>query len=863
MKINSIAPEILEFFSGDKLAAETWNNKYKFNKEKTPADMFKRHIKEIALKESSRLIELSKNNKELSDKLNKLSEYGHRRFASLLFTKSIESHLEEFLNFNSIVLAGGMMQGLGNHYLYSSLSNCFVLGQPHDSYSGINFKEDENSQVMKRRGGAGLDLSTIRPNGAIVHNQSGTSSGIVLFAEGYSNKTKQVAQYGRRGALMLSVAIEHPDSLEFIESKQDLTKITGANISVKISDEFMFAVEHKKDYILRFPVESSIENLSMEDVLIDYNILHEIKNPKKLDNHPKYIKRVKAIDLWNRLIECAWATAEPGILFVGNWKKHGTDWFYEQYRPVSTNPCSEIPMQPYDACRLLSTNVYRLVDNPFTDEAELNLEKIYSTFYEQLIIADLLVDLELDYIQRIIDKIQASEDPEHLKLSEISLWEKIADTCKKGRRCGCGFTGLGDMMAALNKPYTSEKEIQMLFKLKLKAELDATTDLAILLGHFDGFDPSNEIGFMDFVKTEFPTEYAKMMKYGRRNISWSTGAPTGTTSLMTQTTSGIEPVFKAFYKRRKKCILPTDRVDYIDPADGQKFSEYFVLHPQFKFWLTYKLGMEITVIDNLSEDTLTELFSKSPWYGQQAEDLDWKSRIKVQSIVQKYTTHAISSTINLPEDCKQELIGKIYWESWKSGLKGNTVYRDGSRAGILVSSTSSKEEKTPLRKRKRPRCISGNYHTIKYNGSQYSVIIGFLDNSPIEIFIVSGLDNLPEVLSENEYIRGTICKDTKEWYNFVSDTFILREITDMEHDEKLLSLMLSGLLRSETPLKTIIKILIKTKPIAGSFTHKLVKILSRYMVNGEESGDKCPDCSSKLIYEDGCVKCVDCGWTQC
>lgn len=1046
---------VLDYFQGDELAEKVWTSKYKFGDEVNPDDMHKRHVNEIAEKEFQRLFPLKLSESQFEG----LSQYGKNRIMQYtkfdsfdadprqLLWDQIIANLTEQINFQTVVLGGSPMQGIGNHGLFSSLSNCFVVDRPYDSYSGINQKEDEIAQLMKRRGGAGIDLSSIRPNGAKVHNQASTSSGVVPFADGFSFKTKQVAQYGRRGALMISLLMKHPDSLEFILSKQDKSKLTGANISVGIEDDFMIAVQNDDDYILRFPVDFDMNQLvarNIEEInQLPYGQLEEIGSGL-------YVKRIKARHYWETLIQCAHATAEPGILFIGNWEKGGTDWIYPQYRPIGTNPCftgnmmlltedgeesfadlarkceregkergkfalnlinknneivpgrvwqtgikkiitlgldngtiisctpnhvfiadgeeceandclgkrleafeysdgyevlsiidngeqevvydfeltkgsncskrdkedichwgvingiiahncSEIPMPPYDACRLLARNMYTLVKNPFTDISELLSEdKLYKAFYEQMIIGDLIVDLELDYINRIIEKIKFGTDPEDLKQSEVNIWEKVKGVAMKGRRCGAGFTGLGDMLAALNLPYFSPKEIEKVFKIKLKAELDASIDMAIQFGTFEGFDAELEkqsIYNQTVIGKEFPEQYERMLKWGRRNISMSTGAPVGSGSLMVQTTSGVEPVFQIFSKRRKKCILPTDRVDYNDPADGQAYTEYFVMHPKFITWYATRSWNENSDIasgmygdidgsipdikkylEQLPESGLNELISLSPWAGQSAENIDWNERVEIQAIIQKYTTHAISSTINLHKDCEVSLIGDIYMQSWKSGLKGNTVYRDGSRGGVIVSaSTEGEKLVAELKKsgelhklvKKRPISIPAHYYTMSFRKKVYSVIIGFdEDNMPYELFIISGVPNIPIVFDETDsFITGEIVKDSPDWYNFESETFNVREIGDVEGDEKMISLFISILLRNNTPMKKVIKTLYKTKPIAGTFTHRLIKILSRYVVESSDEEtvnkeDLCPDCGLKLKHENGCISCT-CGWSKC
>lgn len=1199
--------KVLNFFKGDLLASNVWSGKYKFGDEQTPIDMFERHVGEVAAKEYQRLTHTPMSKSMLDN----MSEYGKKYYGRLFNDEHLEqritSQIRLHLNFDGSVLGGSMMQGIGNHKLFSSLSNCFVLGEPFDSYSGINKKEDELSQVMKRRGGGGLDLSSIRPMGATVHNQASSSSGVVPFADGYSSKTKQVAQQGRRGALMLSLHINHPDSLHFILSKQDNSKITGANISVKLPDEFMEAVEADSDYILRWPVTNSVP-ADLEIEKMPYNDLWFYQNENE---EVSYFKRIRAKEYWETIIKCAHATAEPGILFIGNWEKGGLDYCYDKYRPISTNPCfagnmniltkdgyktflelngktdidfinkngqvvkgrvwsngvksvyetkfyknthksirttkdhhfmlqdgteqeisksvgkrirafgiinqeiseytkygfiqgdgnlgrlkdpthlglevcigkedediakmfglhskwksnddarysfritgyndifrtlkfseeklptrvlpltfkdwkvedqlmflkgvfsangsitksanrislktsceqfanelkfylesfgikvtitnnpaqtiqfsngignckasfnvtiseresvitfaekigfvhsykqqllediiinrspivsssayvcdeevfdfelfddchwgvieglvghncSEIPMQPFDACRLIARNLYKLVYKPFSKDAQLAAEEeIYEAFYIQFTINDILVDLELDYLDRIINKIKAGNDPEDLKRSEYELWEKIKAMAASGRRCGSGFTALGDMFAALGSKYFNPELGRKIFKIKLKAELDASIDMAIKYGAFDGYSTELEENthyIKNVIAVEFPEQYARMRIHGRRNVSHSTAAPVGTGGIMTQATSGIEPIFKVVYKRRKKCVSPGDRVDFTNPDDGEKFTEYFTLHPKFVDWYIISeldspeaiddvpfFIKTKTELENLSEADMDILIRKSPWFGNTADDLNWNERVEMQAIVQRYTTHAISSTINLPSNCSTSLIGNIYMESWKQGLKGNTVYRDGCREGILVSNEKTPRteiEFTAYKKIKRPKKLQAHYHTLKFRNKTYSIIIGLMNERPYEIFIISGIPNIPIVLDEaGEHINGEIVKDYTDWYNFVSPTFTVKDIGDVEGDEKLISLMLSGLCSSRTPIDTVIKILEKSKPIAGSFTHRLVKILGHY-VEGP-TGEKCPECGGPMKRENGCVLCVDCGWTKC
>lgn len=1041
--------ELLDYFGGDELASTVWEKKYKFEGEKTPKDSNKRYVKEISEKEIQRLTTLS----DFLNKRKHLSEYGKNRYDYLLninntetSTSYISEYIKKFIGFDKIIPGGSMLASIGNYKLYSSLSNCFVLGRPYDSYMGISQKTEEMSEVMKRRGGAGIDISSIRPTGAVIHNQATSSSGPVLFANRYSNVTLEIAQNGRRGALMLSIHINHPDSILFAEEKQDLTKLTGANTSIIFSDEFMKATEGKSkicgkyDFIQRFPVDVPLENFKSDFDDLEYDKTYPCTYFDGKVNKTGYIRKINAKKAWNKITEYARNTAEPGIIFEDNWYQWGTDGIYEQYKPVTTNPCfpgfttiqtkyglktfeelskldkcylinpidnnsvegkvwsngikkivkvilrdnnnytyeyfctpnhkhlmydesesncivsdflperknlilteikdclgkciygafnklfevidiqdagecevfdfkmfdgvpygyitnlgiiahncSEIPMQPYDSCRLLSTNLYSFVKNPFTKDAYFDFDEAYKIFYEQMTLGDIIVDLEEDYIKRIIEKIEYKDsDPRELKDRVIILWDKILKSGKEGRRVGAGFTALGDTLAALGLKYNysdkTQKVLNDIFETKMRAELDATIDMSILYGSFVGFDInkeyyiSDDFHSIDSGKNEmfnrmleiFPEQINRMCKYGRRNVSWSTAAPTGSLSILSQTTSGIEPLFSPFYMRRKKVIdEKTERIDYIDPADGQKFTMFPVFHPKFKWWIEniYKPGSDAT---KLTEEEVNEIFKTSPWFGSCANDINWKDRVYIQSLVQKYTTHAISSTINLPNDIKTDIVKNIYTESWKVGLKGNTIYRDGSRGGVLVTSTNT-DNKNPdsqdfdeTRAPKRPIRLPAVYHTIRSKGKTYSVIIGFYQNKPYEVFIASDYDYLPQNLDDyNDCIKGEIVKEGKDWYNFESKTFILKEISDIENEEKMLSLMISMALRHRTPLKYVIKTIEKTKPFAGSFAHKLIKILSKYVPDGEESGTVCPDCGAKLRYEGGCCVCPDCGWSKC
>ena len=868
----------------------------------------------------------------------------------------------------------------------------------------------------------GIDVSTLRPKYAPIHNQAHHSTGPMLFVKRYEHGTREVAQDARRGALMITMNILHPDSMEFITAKQEEGELSGCNMSLQIPDEFMEAVENDLEIFLRFPCNVPFENFlistyskeRLDEIKLGELILTSyVTNKYGSESEIKqgFIRKVKAKEYWDTLIYCAWFMAEPGLMFKDNHENYAPDSVYPQYKGVTTNPCfggetmllttdgyipfedlflvydfeielfgkkhkafvshsniedlyelifedytpeypiymtknhivkysegedeiqnligkniqtnnetnpfitlkelkfykrditynftvlngpnygivgeilvkncGEIRMQPYDSCRLIAENMLKCVEHPFTKDAYFNIQKWYNSCYEQQISADTLVDLESKYVQKIIDKIKNSEDPEEYKQIELSLWNKIKDTCLSSRRTGSGFLALGDTLAALGLTYSQDTNttsfIEEVFQTKMKAELNASIDLAIIYEPFKGWNKDNEfininnkiIGankFYQFIEDEYPEEAKRMIKFGRRNVSWSTAAPTGSQSILTQTTSGIEPLFLPFYKRRVKCIDENQRVDFID-TDGQKFTEYVVLHYQFKQWI--KINHPEIAINNLNPDETQKLYEQSPWFGSCAGDIDFAARILIQKIVQKYTSHSISSTLNLPNNATKEQVANIYYNSWKLGLKGQTVYRDGCRKGVIVSTDKieqTEDDFKDVRAPKRSIELPADYYTVYDKKKCYSILIGLMNNRPYEIFIISDITGLPEILDDNK-IKGVIRKEMKDVYLFEADSydFIIPNIQDAEHDEKELGLMLSTMLRHGVPLKFLIKTLNKTKPIAGSFTYKLIKILSKYIPNGEETGEKCPDCGAKIRYENGCKRCSnpDCGYSAC
>lgn len=1179
--------ELLDYFNNDELAANVWLSKYAQEGDKTPDDMHKRMAKEFARIEIEYQI-AEPSSKEYNQLLvkNQLSQYGHDR--ENLTEQSI---YELFKDFKYIIPQGSIMSNLGNKAI-TSLSNCFVIGQPTDSYGGICKKDEEMVQLMKRRGGVGIDLSSLRPAKTLVSNAAKTSTGVVSFMHRYSNSTREVAQDGRRGALMLSIDINHPDSLDFIKIKRDLSQVTGANISVKISEEFMKAVENDEDYALRFPVnthyyngkenyQGSLGELSN----FEYNQSYEV-------DEGVYITRIKAKEYWNEIIKSAHGSAEPGIIFEDNHHNYSPDGVYPQFKGITTNPCfsyetkiltaygyekigdlegqdidfinkdgkivsgtvfksgekatytlnlsnketivttidhrfmltdgsekqaqfitkedrlmpffiindkinefvkygfiqgdgctgrlnstthlgievnigekdgdianlfnikntgknylggfneilkelgfnssilpnrtlpttfnnwnsdnklmflkglwsangsiikghrisfkstckelilelsnilqefgidsyfttnkakevefsngtylckesydlniskynavlkfaenigfvhnykqdslkelilakapkilsakvtevkpvydfslnddthwgviqgviahncGEIFMQEYDACRLIAVNYFSFVDKPFTKEAKFDLEKFYKVNYEAMRLSDDLIDLEIEHIDRILRKILEDPEPFEDKRTEFELWTKIKETAAASRRTGLGFTALGDTLAALGLKYDSDKGLEVIkeiMRTKLESELDCTIDLAILRGTFERWDTNKEFyqtqgrnTFYKMLMDEFPEHSLRMIKYGRRNVSWSTVAPTGTVSIMSASTSGIEPLFSPYYFRRKK-INPNDegvRVDFTD-QNGDKWQEFPVLHPKFLDWYIIKARCEHCpeiakkALEETTKENLQKLFQESPWYGSTANDIDWVKRVEIQGIIQKYITHSISSTINLPNSVTEAEVSEIYMESWKKGLKGITVYRDGSRSGVLI--TESTKDKPTFEYKdavKRPRELDADVHHVTIKGVAYKILVGLLDNKPYEVFFDE---------SENKISgRGIIFKKKRGNYFFKKDD-ITTDITSTMSDEQVaISRLVSTSLRHGTSIHFITEQLLKCDGDIFSFTKSLARVLKKYIPEGVKSTVTCNDCgSSNVIFQEGCQTCQDCGSSKC
>lgn len=835
----------LEYFKGDELAASTWRNKYAAEGEQTPDDTHRRLAKEFARVESN---------------YNWMSDVDEKRFSSLSNYGYVRPNLDEediyqlFKDFKYIIPGGSVMSGCGTGALVS-LSNCFVIGSPKDSYAEIMKTRSQQAQLMKRRGGVGYDLSQLRPRGAKVNNAAKSSTGAASFMDVCSDITNEVAQNGRRGALMLSMSINHPDIEEFITKKQDLTKVTGANISVKVTDEFMQAVENDKDYILRFPVDESVpQDLMIEEM--PYNELWFFSD----DDHPNsFFKKVRARELWDTLMHCAWNTAEPGIMFEGAMHNYSPDGVYEDFRMVGTNPCGEIPMGPFDSCRLIHINLSSYIVDPFTDKAHIDEELLYMHSYEAMRLADDLVDLEIEAVDKIIDTVKNDTND-----TEFKLWSRIKKTAIRGRRAGLGFTGLADAIAMLGLKYDSNKgisQIEQLMKVMFKGQLDSNIDMAIERGVFLSWDENKENegnSWYQWLSANFPEEANKMKQFGRRNISNSTVAPTGTVSILAGTSSGVEPVFMPFYQRKRKCMSESDRVDYVDKV-GEKYTLFTVVHPNLKKWAIETLNYSESEVNEWSLGVWKEVWKESPYYGSTAPEIDWRQRVKLQGVVQKYITHSISSTVNLAKETTEEEIADIYIEAWKQGLKGITIYRDGCREGVL---TQVEKPKTIEGRQapKRPKVLEADYYQVKVKKEPFIVLVGLLEGKPYEVFAFRPLNpvNIPAH-------RGTITKVSKMHYSFDSEHINISnlELANTNIEENAATLYSSMLLRHGVDINYIIKTARKVNDNISSFSSAMCRILAKYVPNGEVKGEVCPDCGSKLTRTGGCISCTNCGYSKC
>lgn len=827
----------LEYFKGDELAARVWVNKYAVKDsfgniyEKSPADMHWRLANEIARIESN---------------------YPNPLSAQELF--------DVFDHFKYIIPQGSPMTGIGNNFQVASLSNCFVIGLEGaaDSYGAIIRIDEEQVQLMKRRGGVGHDLSHIRPKGSPVKNSALTSTGLVPFMERYSNSTREVAQDGRRGALMLSVSIKHPDSEAFIDAKMTEGKVTGANVSVKLDDEFMNAAVNGESYTQQFPIDSE---------------------------NPMYKKVINASALWKKIVHNAWKSAEPGVLFWDTIIRESVPDCYADlgYKTVSTNPCGEIPLCPYDSCRLLAINLYSYVVNPFTPEAYFDFDLFKKHVALAQRIMDDIIDLELEKIEKILEKIDSDPESMEVKGTERHLWEKIYKKSGQGRRTGVGITAEGDMLAALGLRYGTEEATEVSEKVHQTIAIEAyrsSVNMAKERGAFEIYDWTREQNnpFINRIKDADSALYEEMKTYGRRNIACLTIAPTGTTSLMTQTTSGIEPVFMPVYKRRRK-VNPNDpdvHVDFIDET-GDAFEEYVVFHHKFQKWMEVN-GYDTT--KRYSQEEIDDLVAKSPYYKATSNDVDWLMKVKMQGRIQKWVDHSISVTINLPNNVDEDLINRLYVEAWRSGCKGCTVYRDGSRAGVLIS-TKPKEKEEENRSNQvvevRPRVLEADVVRFQNNKEKWVAFVGLLDGRPYEIF--TGIQDEEEgILLPKSVTTGRIIKNYDEdgvkRYDFQFENKRGYKMTIEGLSEKFnkeywnYAKLISGVLRWRMPIEQVIKLVSSLQLDSeniNTWKNGVERALKKYVQDGTEAkGVKCPNCGHEtLVYQEGCLICKTCGSSRC
>lgn len=836
----------LEYFKGDELAARVWATKYSLKDsfghlyEKTPDDMHHRIASEIARIEKKYP--------------NPMSE---------------EQIFELLRKFRYIVPQGSPMAGIGNNYQVGSLSNCFVIGldgQP-DSYGGIIKIDEEQVQLMKRRGGVGHDLSHIRPLGSPVKNSALTSTGLVPFMERYSNSTREVAQDGRRGALMLTVSIKHPDSESFIDAKMTEGKVTGANVSVRIDDAFMQAAVDGTEYTQQYPIDAE---------------------------NPTYTKKIDATKLWNKIVHNAWKSAEPGVLFWDTITREAVPDCYADlgFRTISTNPCGEIPLCPYDSCRLIAVNLYSYVVNPFTKDAYFDFEKFAEHIgYAQRMMDD-IIDLEMEKIEAILAKIKQDPETEEVKQTELNLWTKIRNKTLKGRRTGVGTTAEGDMVAAMGLTYGTDEATEFsvsVHKALALAAYRSSVNMARERGAFEIYDAKREENnpFILRIKEADPELYDLMVKYGRRNIACLTIAPTGTTSILTQTTSGIEPVFLPVYKRRRK-VNPSDkdvRVDYVDES-GDSFEEYIVYHHKFITWMEAN-GLEVR--HDYTQEQIEDLVARSPYYKATSNDVDWLNKVRMQGAVQKWVDHSISVTINLPNDISEEMVGKLYVEAWRSGCKGCTVYRDGSRSGVLISlSGDGKNKKKKGEKKahymaeeehilKRPVELEADVVRFQNNKEKWIAFIGLIDNRPYEIFTGIADDDegifCPKSVTKGKIIKAVNENGEKRYdFQFINKRGFKTTIEGLS--EKFnpefwnYAKLISGVLRYGMPIEQVLKLVasleLDNKSI-NTWKMGVERALKKYLPNGTKlSGQTCPNCGQEsLVYQEGCLICTNCGTSRC
>lgn len=836
---DEIMKSSIEFFKGDELAANVWMNKY-------------------ALRDGDRIFELNPDmmHHRLADEFARIE----RKYPNPMSADDIYGLLKDF---KYIIPQGSPMSGIGNEFQVVSLSNCFVIGNSgnSDSYGGIMKIDQEQVQLMKRRGGVGHDLTHIRPGGSPVKNSALTSTGIVPFMERYSNTTREVAQGGRRGALMLSISIKHPDSEKFIDAKLEQGKITGANVSVKITDEFMHCVASGEPFVQQYPVDSP---------------------------EPMVRKEIDARALWNKIIANAWSSAEPGVLFWDTILRESVPDCYADfgYRTVSTNPCGEIPLCPYDSCRLLAINLYSYVENPFTPQASFNYDlfKKHVTMGQRLM--DDLIDLELEKVEKILGKIDSDPEDEEIKRVEKNLWLNIKMKCLEGRRTGFGITAEGDMLAAMGLRYGSDEAID--FSVNIHRTLACTAygssvTMAEERGAFPLYDSAREMQnpFILRLAKADPDLYARMRRFGRRNIALLTIAPTGTVSICTQTTSGIEPVFLVSYKRRKK-INPNDKDSskhtVIKDESGDYFEEYNVFHPKFIEWLRVN-SYDVDEVLSMKDSDLNQVISQSPYYHATSADIDWVSKVRMQGAIQKWVDHSISVTVNIPKETTKEVVSTIYQTAWESGCKGCTIYRDGSRNGVLVSKSDKKcdcqenhflETKAP----KRPKKLEAEIIRIKNEKEDWIAVVGMYEGRPYEIF-TGRADKvaIPKNIEKGWVVRVKESGQEHARYDFqymdedgFQQTFVGLSRT-FKQEYWNYAKLISGILRQGMPIANVVDLISKLTfdvDTINTWKNGVVRALKRYCKNdGQGTGEKCPECGGELVYNGGCKSCPNCGWSKC
>ena len=825
-----------EYFAGDELAATVWVSKYALKDsfghiyERTPEDMHHRISAEL--------------------------ERIENKYPNPMGKEEIFSLLDHF---RYIIPQGGPMTGIGNNLQVASLSNCFVIGnrKHSDSYGGIFRMDEEQVQLMKRRGGVGHDLSGLRPTGTPVLNSALTSTGIVPFMERYSNSTREVAQDGRRGALMLSLSIKHPDAERFIDAKTQSGKVTGANVSIKIDDEFMRAAMENRPYHQQFPINA-------EKPVIETDI-----DAKKL---------------WDKIIHNAWQSAEPGVLFWDTIIRESIpDCYADQgFTTVSTNPCGEIPLCPYDSCRLLALNLLSYVENPFTPEAKFNFDLFREHVGKAMRMMDDIIDLELEKVDLIINKVASDPEEEEIRRVEFDLWQKIKDMALKGRRTGLGITAEGDMLAALGLRYGSDEAINFAVDVHRTLAVEAyraSVKMAQERGAFPLYDTAREKGnpMIERLRETDPELYAEMEKYGRRNIAMLTIAPTGTTSLMSQTTSGIEPVFRPVYKRRRK-INPSDKgktPDFIDDM-GEKFEEYYVYHHQFVKWLE-KNGYNTENLQKISDEELDKMLKASPYYGATANDIDWVAKVRMQGAIQKWVDHSISVTVNLPNDVSEELVAEVYRTAWECGCKGITVYRDGCRDGVLIDTKKKGDKKqcSSADTHKRPKSIPADIVRFKNGSEDWIAFVGIQDGRPYEIFtgkIEEDAMYIPRKITKGWIIKVREADGSKRYdfqyqdrYGYTNTIGGISRLFDEEFWNY--AKLISGVLRHGMPIDKVVHLIdglhLNSESI-NTWKNGVQRALKQYIADGTKAKVKCPQCGQEeMAYQNGCLTCMSCGYSKC